>query len=346
METPPRITMLLYASRESEHAGDLPAAIRQAQEALALAQQAGDGDAQGLAAAALAYAHIRLGHYTVARALLEQTLPVTTPESAARGEVLLTLGICAAETDDVAAAETYFQQSIDLGRQLGVMRLLVRGLHSLAAGVYTPRGEFPLAIAADEEALKLARAHHFPELVWSQLTNLTWTCWLMGQRDRALHWLTELREIALPGTLADGYWYLIHGELAREDSNFVQANQYFANAAPLPRPVDYPNWTFSYDWGWPACVVPKAMPPPPFPGPPMPSASPSARATGTCKAAPFLNEAEPPGLWKIGGRPKPTSRPRWPCCSRSTLTLTWRRRYCCSRVCSTRNALQRPRPFG
>ena len=212
MDTPYSINVLLHASRELERAGDVPAAIRQAQEALTLAQQSGDGDAQGFAAAALAYAHIRLGHYAVARTLLERALPLTGMESPARGEVLLTLGICAAETDDIITAEDFFQKTIDLGRQLGVMRLLVRGLHSLAAGIYTPRGEFPLAIAADEEALKLARAHNFPELIWSQLTNLTWTCWVMGQRDRTLHWLSELRDIALPGTLADGYWYLIHGE--------------------------------------------------------------------------------------------------------------------------------------
>ncbi|HQK15019.1 MAG TPA: hypothetical protein PLJ78_13875, partial [Anaerolineae bacterium] len=98
MAAPQLINTLLHASREAERAGDLPAAICQAQEALTLAQQAGDGDAQGLSAAALAYAHIRLGHYAVARELLEHTLPLTTPESHARGEVWLTLGICAAET--------------------------------------------------------------------------------------------------------------------------------------------------------------------------------------------------------------------------------------------------------
>jgi len=244
MDTPQSINTLLHGSRESERAGDLPAAIRQAHEALALAQQAGDGDAQGLAAAALAYAHIRLGHYAVARELLEHTLPLTTPESHTRGEVLLILGICAAETDNIAAAEGYFQKTIDLGRQLGMMRLLVRGLHSLAAGVYTPRGEFSLAIAADEEALKLARAHNCPELIWSQLTNLSWTCWVLGQRDRTLHWLTELREIALPGTLADGYWYLIHGELAREEGNFSQAQQYFAYCRSIAETGGLPELDF------------------------------------------------------------------------------------------------------
>ncbi len=240
----PSIVTLLHASRESERSGDLPAAIHQAQEALTLARQAGDGDAQGLATAALAYARIRLGHYAVARELLEQALPSTTPESSARGEVLLTLGICAAETDDIAAAEGYFQQTIDLGRQLGVMRLLVRGLHSLAAGIYTPRGEFSLAIAADEEALKLARTHNFPELIWSQLTNLTWICWLMGQRDRTLHWLTELREIAPPGTLADGYWYLVHGELAREDGDFAEAGAYFAQCRSIAETGGLPELDF------------------------------------------------------------------------------------------------------
>lgn len=235
---------LLRASRESERAGEVPAAIRQAQEAFALAQQAGDGDAQGLATAALAYAHIRLAHYVTARELLEQALPLTAPESPARAEVLLTLGICAAETDDIAAAEGYFQQTIDLGRQLGVARLLVRGLHCLAAGVYTPRGEFTLALAADEEAFKLSRAHNLPELVWSQLTNLTWTCWLMGQRDRTLHWLAELRAIALPGALADGYWYLVHGELAREDGDFAQANVYFAQCRSIAETGGLPELDF------------------------------------------------------------------------------------------------------
>ncbi|HOT92275.1 MAG TPA: hypothetical protein PLN71_12000, partial [Anaerolineae bacterium] len=76
MAAPQLINTLLHASREAERAGDLPAAICQAQEALTLAQQAGDGDAQGLSAAALAYAHIRLGHYAVARELLEHTLPL------------------------------------------------------------------------------------------------------------------------------------------------------------------------------------------------------------------------------------------------------------------------------
>lgn len=227
MDTQYAIAALLDASRESERAGDVPVAIRLAQEALVLAQQADDAEGQALAVTALAGPHIRLGHYAHARALLEQVLADLPPDSPTRERVLIALSACAAETDDLDAAEMYCQQVVDLGWQLGLASAVVRGLNNLASGVYTPRGEFALAIAADEEALKLGRDHGLLELIWSQLTNLVWTGWLTGQRDRTLGWLAELREVALPGTLAEGYWYLIHGELAREDGDFAQARAHF-----------------------------------------------------------------------------------------------------------------------
>ncbi len=244
METASAIAEHLQNSRELERAGETAAAIRQARKALTLAQEAGDGEAQGLAAAALAYAHIRLAHYATARDVLQQALPATAPESAARAEVLLTLGFCAAETDNIELAETHFRQAVDLGRQLGVARLLVRGLHSLASGVYTPRGEFVLALAADEEACRLAQERRLPELLWPVLTNLTWTCWLTGQRERAMYWLDELRNIALPGTLAEGYWYLIQGEHAREDGDFAQANAHFASCRVIAEDSGLPELDF------------------------------------------------------------------------------------------------------
>lgn len=233
MNTSPPITELLQASREAERAGDVPAAIHLAQEAVALAQQTGDVEDQALAATALAGPHIRLGHYARASALLQQALADLPPDSPVRERVLIALSACAAETNDLDATEMYCQQVVDLGRQLGLPSAIVRGLSNLAAGVYTPRGEFALAIAADEEALKLAREHNLLELTWSQLSNLVWTGWLTGQRDRTRRWLAELREVALPGTLAEGYWYLIHGELALEDGDFTQARTHFAAVRSL-----------------------------------------------------------------------------------------------------------------
>ncbi len=240
----PDIEALINASYEALRAGNIAEAIRHAKTALTLAPQTGDGDAQGLAAAALAYAHLRLAHYATVKEILTQALPLTHPESVARAEILLVLGIRAAETDDLVAAERYFQQVIDLGRQLGAPRLVVRGLHCLAAGIYTPRGEFALAISADEEAFSLTCKYQLPEVVWSQLTNLCWTCWLTGRRDQTLRWLAELRDIAPPNTLAEGYWHLIHGELAREEGDFTRAADCFAICRTIAEAGGLPELDF------------------------------------------------------------------------------------------------------
>ncbi len=243
MESPPAAD-LLSATYESLYVGQLRLAIEQAQTALTQAREAHDAEAEAAASAALAYAHMRLAHYGVAKDILAQALPLSPQISNARAEILLALGICTAETDDLAAAEAYFQQTIDLARQLTLPRLLIRGLHCLSAGIYMPRGEFALAIAADEEAFNLSHLHNRPELLWSQLTNLSWICWLTGQRDRTLHWLEVLRAIAVPGTLAEGYWHLLHGELAREDGDFAGARAFFATARTIAETGALPELDF------------------------------------------------------------------------------------------------------
>ncbi|MDX9953011.1 MAG: BTAD domain-containing putative transcriptional regulator [Anaerolineae bacterium] len=244
MESPSTVTDLLSASYTALHEGQLAVAIRHAQTALALARESSDEALQAAAAVALAYAHMRLAHYTTAKGILTQALLMAPQESELRAEITLALGICAAETDDLAAAETFFQQTIDLARQLSIPRLMIRGLHCLAAGIHMPRGEFALAIAADEEAHHLTHLHRRPELLWSQLTNLSWTCWLTGQRDRTLHWLEELRTVALPGTLAEGYWHLLHGELAREIGDFAGARAFLATCRTIAETGSLPELDF------------------------------------------------------------------------------------------------------
>lgn len=244
MEPPSTASDLLSASYTALHEGQLAVAIRHAQAALALARDSHNDALQAAATVALAYAHMRLAHYGVAKDLLVGALPLALPESEARAEIALALGICAAETDDLTAAEAFFQQTIDLARQLSIPRLMIRGLHCLSAGIYVPRGEFALAIAADEEAHRLTHLHQRLELLWSQLTNLSWTCWLTGQRDRTLHWLEELRAIAVPGTLAEGYWHLLHGELAREIGDFAGARVFLTTCRSIAETGSLPELDF------------------------------------------------------------------------------------------------------
>lgn len=233
MSAPDEITRLIEESRALERSGDVAASIRRAGRARQLAREQGDADGEAGALNALAYAHIRLGHYDQAQQFCRRALELAGPESHAMAGALLNLGICAGETDDLAALEEYTQQAVDLSRQIGYDRVLVRGLHALSCGVYMPRGQFALSIAADEEALKIARARGLPDLAWGPLLTMSWVYWLTGQRCLVEDRLSELRQANLPGSLGDGYWHFIQANLALEAGDTGAARELFAQTLSI-----------------------------------------------------------------------------------------------------------------
>lgn len=219
------IADLISASREHESVGDLGIALRCAMEALDVARQAGYGAGETAACVALATAHIRLGHYPVAESLLDQALGLAGPFSPERAEALLLSGICAGETDDLRGAETCFREAVDLSRQVGADEILIRGLHALSTVVHVPRGEFELSLAADAEALKLAQDRGLPALVWRPVLTMCWVHWLTGQQERVVSMLDELRRWALPGSIAEGYWYIMRAGLATDAGDYDKARE-------------------------------------------------------------------------------------------------------------------------
>ena len=230
MEPPTTTADLLHASHDAEAAGDLAAALRHAQDALVRAQQAANSEQQAHAYIALAQVHIRLGHYPAAQGLLSQAVALSAPNSPAHAEALHGLGVCAGETDDLAAAEDYFQRAIDLARQIGLDRLLVRGLHSMAAVIYAPRGEFTLALAADTEALNLMSSRGLPDMTWGPLVTMSWVYWLTGQREDARATLVKLCAVAPPGSLAEAYYCLTHAGLALDEGERAKAQEWLSRA--------------------------------------------------------------------------------------------------------------------
>jgi len=52
---------------------------------------------------------------------------------------------------------------------------------------------------------------------------MSYAHWLQGQPALALVRLEELQQVMLPGSLAEGYWYYIHANLALEHGNIEQA---------------------------------------------------------------------------------------------------------------------------
>lgn len=101
--------------------------------------------------------------YEQSQSLASAALPHAANDARARIKALLLSGLNAAETDDPAAAETYYHQAIDFSHQEGYDEALIRGLHNLVAGVYIPRGQFTLALALDEDAYRLAQKRQIPE---------------------------------------------------------------------------------------------------------------------------------------------------------------------------------------
>jgi DNA-binding SARP family transcriptional activator len=233
METPEDIDRLIEESRTRERQGDIPGAIRQAQQARRAAQCHADAEGEAAALCVLAYAHLRLGHYPQARQLCEQALALAGAEDFSRVDALLNLGICACETNDLSALETYCAQAIDLSRQIGYQRALVRGLHMLSCTVYMPRGQFVLSLAMDEEALKIAETQGLFDLTWGPLLTMSYVHWLMGQPTRARVRLAKLRQAAPPGSLGDGYWHYIQANLALEMSEFEKARPLFTETLSI-----------------------------------------------------------------------------------------------------------------
>jgi DNA-binding SARP family transcriptional activator len=217
------ISRLIEESRALERGGRIPAAIHRAVQARQLAQACADTESEAAALNALAYAHIRLGHYPQAVAFSQEALVLASPESQARAEALLNINICASETNDLDMGEKYLLQAIDLARQIGDERILVRGLHSISCSIYMPRGQFALSLAADEEAANIIRSCGLVELLWGPILTMSWVYWLTGQYRLTVARLDELRAILLPNSLADGYWHYIHGNLAIESGDYETA---------------------------------------------------------------------------------------------------------------------------
>lgn len=233
METSEEIYRLIEQSRSFERQGNIAAAFRQARQARHLAQVQADTEGEAAALNVIAYAHIRLGHYGQARQFCQQVLRLASAESPSRVDALLNLGICAGETDDLATLEVCTQQAVDLSRQIGYDRALIRGLHTLACMVYMPRGQFALSLAMDEEAIKIIQTRRQPDLAWGPLLTMSYVHWLAGRHPLARAYLDELQRVAAPGSLADGYWHYIQANLALETGEMVTARELFTSTLSI-----------------------------------------------------------------------------------------------------------------
>lgn len=225
MERSPSVAELIARSLAQEHGGDFAAALRTAQQALDAARGASEDAAIASALVAVARYRFRLGQEGQACALAQEALGLAGPESAARADALLMLGMCAAETDALAESESFYRQAAALARTLGDPVLLFRSLHNLASGVYLLRGQFDLAQAADQEALAVAERHGLADWLHYPLITLAINGQITDRREQARAALARLEQVtaAAPGASARAYYQLISAQLAMDEEDLTSA---------------------------------------------------------------------------------------------------------------------------
>ena len=239
MELPP-VASLIDESLALERAGDIAAAFRKAYEALEKARCLDEPDVVAQALVCLARVRFRLGQYQEAKELAGEALALTPPHAAAHIEALLRLGACSAETDSLTEAEGYYWRAINLARESGYSLLRFRALHNLAAGVYMPRGQFELALAADEEASRIASEQGFSEWLVHPLTLITWICLLTGRQQQAHVTLDALEHQALPGSAHQGYAICLAGHLALDEGDGDRAYALYTQARAIAEATGEP----------------------------------------------------------------------------------------------------------
>jgi DNA-binding SARP family transcriptional activator len=240
MPLPHSVADLIAQSIALEQAGEIPAAHQKARLALETARRLCNPPDEAAALVCLARMRFRLGKYPAARSLAEQALALAAPEASACAEAWLVLGNCAGETNSLAEAETCYRRAAEAAREIGHYWALAAALHGLAVAVYLPRGQFDLALAADEEAWRIITDREIRERSYIPLVTMAWIYQLTGQGQRAHAALAEVGQIVVPGSLSQGYCFWIEANLNLDEGEPEAARQLYVQTRAIAETTGEP----------------------------------------------------------------------------------------------------------
>ena len=223
MSSSPSLAELIQESLYLERSGEFGAALRRARKALELANTL--GEPLGMSEALLNLARIQFhgGKYHEASHSAQQALSLAPDCSSAQAEAWLRLGACAAEASSLSEAESCYQRCIEIAREAGDHQMRMRALHNLSAGVYLPRGQFDLALAADREALRIAGKSQLQDWVVFPLITIAWNYFLTGQHQNAHQSLEDLMRASQPGSWLEGYYFCLMAHLCEVEGEAGEA---------------------------------------------------------------------------------------------------------------------------
>ena len=214
---------IIKESRSQERSGEFGAALKHARDAIELANTLGEPLARSEALLNLARIQFHGGKYQDAKGTAEKALNLAPERTSAQAEAWLRLGACAAETSSLSEAEGCYQQCIEIARDAGDHQMRMRAMHNLSAGVYLPRGQFDLALAADREALQIAAKSELQDWVVFPLITIAWNYFLTGQHQNAHQSLEDLMRASQPGSWLEGYYLCLMAHLCEVEGEAGKA---------------------------------------------------------------------------------------------------------------------------
>jgi DNA-binding SARP family transcriptional activator len=235
------IADLIDQSLVLERAGEVSAAFQQARHALDQARVLDQSTVIAAAQNCLATLYFRTGHHAEAQVYAQQALDTAPGDSNAFADALIILGNCAAETHSLIEAETFFHRAANLSRLIGYPLAQLRSLHGLGQGVYLPRGQFDLALAAEQEVWRIAQDEAWHSWRSFPLTTIAWVYHLTQRAPLARATLQQLSAVIAPGTLHQGYHDYLLASVEQDEGHDAEAQALLIQARSVAEAIGEPG---------------------------------------------------------------------------------------------------------
>jgi DNA-binding SARP family transcriptional activator len=232
---------LIQQSFVLERSGEVSAAFQQARHALDQARALQQPAVMAAAQNCLATLHFRTGHHAEAQVYAQQALDTASGDSNAYADALIILGNCAAETHSLIEAEAFFHRAAKLSRLIGYPLAQLRSLHGLGQGVYLPRGQFDLALAAEQEVWRIAQDEAWHSWRPFPLTTIAWVYQLTQRAPLARETLRQLSAIITPNTLHQGYHDYLLASVDQDEGDAVDAQVRLIQARSVAEAIGEPG---------------------------------------------------------------------------------------------------------
>lgn len=179
-----------------------------------------------------------IGRYSEARQHARTAISLSS-NSPTVAEALITLGICAAETEDLDEAERTLNAAVEECRRTNDKKNLAQALHELAVCVVATRGKYNLALSLMDEAQSLRSELGVRH--WAGPWLHSYIALITGDRQRARRSLDELVTLIEPATQVAGGYYYLWAKLAIDDEEYEKAHEYLRLGLRIAAQTGVPN---------------------------------------------------------------------------------------------------------